>query len=445
MKLETIKRNNKKKIIIGSMVVLSVVACLTLTTSRAKYRSVQNLKLASGTVKINQYDFKIMAMYQSEDGENYTDINVLPFGNYVVNEGKSKCLLSNGDIDRNVIIEYKNNKINFLGLTTKNTKCYVYLDKKETKTIQFANATVVSKLIAPDFTKVATGAETEENNGVFEVDDPMYGIGLKGYYWRGAATTNHVIFANKCWRIIRINGDGTIRLIYNGTIQSGNTCLGNGATTNNVILKGTSFNSHYDNTYVGWTYEAGKQRPSNSVPQTSGTASIMKTAIESWFNGSDFTSAQRLKVAEGKFCNDRRIANEETWVQDGSTTQYYAAYERIFGTTKEPSLDCASGDIYSLKVGLITADEVQFAGASGGTWNQQYYLYNQQNYWTMTPDYWDGDEEFPYVFFVWSTGQLSDMYRMYGDQYVRPVINLRSDVTFNSGSDGTQNNPYIVQ
>ena len=43
--------------------------------------------------------------------------------------------------------------------------------------------------------------------------------------------------------------------------------------------------------------------------------------------------------------------------------------------------------ISSLKVGLITADEVEFAGGKNAD-NKQYYLYNGQNYWTMSPNYW---------------------------------------------------------
>ena len=37
------------------------------------------------------------------------------------------------------------------------------------------------------------------------------------YYYRGNVTNNYVKFADKYWRIVRINGDGTVRVIYDGT------------------------------------------------------------------------------------------------------------------------------------------------------------------------------------------------------------------------------------
>ena len=33
------------------------------------------------------------------------------------------------------------------------------------------------------------------------------------YYFRGAVTNNYVEFANKCWRIVRVGGDGSVKLI----------------------------------------------------------------------------------------------------------------------------------------------------------------------------------------------------------------------------------------
>ena len=73
--------------------------------------------------------------------------------------------------------------------------------------------------------------------------------------------------------------------------------------------------------------------------------------------------------------------------------------------------------------------------------NGSYYLYNGQYYWTISPGGWQGgDAKVLYVSNNGASGgnPVTDAYGL------RPVINLRSDVTF-SGGNGTLDNPYVVQ
>ena len=70
------------------------------------------------------------------------------------------------------------------------------------------------------------------------------------YYYRGAVSGNYVKMADKFWRIIRVNGDGTLRLIYDGT--SGHA---NGEASSNRQVTTRAFNSWWsDNAYVGYMY-----------------------------------------------------------------------------------------------------------------------------------------------------------------------------------------------
>ena len=282
------------------------------------------------------------------------------------------------------------------------------------------------KTTVPDFSQIAT---TDE--GIFRVSDGMYGG--YSYYWRGAATTNYVKFAGFCWRIVRINGDGSLRLIYDGT-----TCHANGTgTTESIAVVNTEYNTGSNQSnYVGWTYEGALQRPSS---MTSGIDSNAKTQLESWYNSNiGNNAAYSAKVADGKYCNDRNVASVYTWAINGSAF-YYAGYARLY-TNYTPTLSCSSNDVYTLKVGLITADEVEFAGGKNEN-NTSYYLYNRQQYWTMSPYYWNNPNA--WVFLVTANGML---------QYnganatigLRPVINLKSDTTFTSGGNGTRTNPYVV-
>ena len=277
----------------------------------------------------------------------------------------------------------------------------------------------------PTFSNVAT---TDE--GVYKVSDSVYGG--TSYYWRGAVTNNYVKFAGKYWRIVRINGDKSIRLIYDGA-----TCHANGTSTaDSIAVASTAYNTSYNQSnYVGWTYTGTSQRT------LSGTASNAKTQLESWYNsniGNNTTYAS--KIADGKYCNDRNVQSGSTWTINGSSFNY-AAYNRI--NTGAPTLACNSGDIYTLKVGLITADEVIYAGGKN-TNNTSYYLYNEQVYWTMSPAnygiYGVG------VLVVNSSGYLNNGYTdsVSSTFGLRPVINLKADTLFAAGGNGTLNNPYVV-
>ncbi len=81
------------------------------------------------------------------------------------------------------------------------------------------------------------------------------------YYFRGAVKNNYVQFANKCWRIVRIVGDGFVKLVLHNDNTSGatNPC----AVANNdkaaafARYSGTTYTSVFndnndDNAYVGF-------------------------------------------------------------------------------------------------------------------------------------------------------------------------------------------------
>ena len=101
-----------------------------------------------------------------------------------------------------------------------------------------AAKTAIKAKGTPDFTKVAT---TDEGLYMAEDDEG------ESYYYRGAVKNNYVSFAGFIWRIIRRNGDGSIRLIYSGKSTS---------DTGDAVTIGTSvFNDKYwDPTYVDYKY-----------------------------------------------------------------------------------------------------------------------------------------------------------------------------------------------
>ena len=281
-----------------------------------------------------------------------------------------------------------------------------------------------------DFSKTScTSGCREATVGIYETTDNLG----TAYYYRGDAENNYVSFAGYYWRIIRINGDGSIRIIYDGT-----SAHENGESNTDRQIGTSAYNSSYNASYyVGYTYTTA-QRPSS---QNSGTASTIKGVLDSWYSTNISGKGLDDKVVSTPgFCNDREMRTGYTWSATPSSTIYYKAYERL-NTNKTPTLECSNtNDIYTTKVGLITADEVSMAGGVYNTNNTSYYLYTGQTYWTMSP-YRANSSGNAGVFLVDSSGYLSgsSVNNAFG---VRPVLNLSADVTLTG--EGTQTDPYVV-
>ena len=93
---------------------------------------------------------------------------------------------------------------------------------------------------SPEFANAATTDETQD--GLYAMEDD-YGT---SYYYRGAVEDNYVKFAEFYWRIIRVNGDGSLRLIYDGTSAHANT----DTSTDRLALTSQAYNaSHNDAKY----------------------------------------------------------------------------------------------------------------------------------------------------------------------------------------------------
>ena len=275
------------------------------------------------------------------------------------------------------------------------------------------------------------------------------------YYFRGAVKNNYVSFAGYYWRIVRINEDGSIRLIYQGTTPD--------ATGSAATIGSSKFNEEWnDNAYVGYMYgTAGSS--SYSATHANTNDSIIKTMIDTWYE-ENLLENYATYLADSGFCGDRSIANEpglwnpptftfDTALGYGTNMTYYGAYNRLYNN-KTPQFACPqSNDLYTTSssnkgnksldypIGLITADEVAYAGGVNDKTNTNYYLYegnmSQASYWTMSP---------AYSFWIWGiNGQVG-----FGDQLalasynVRPVINLKTSIEITSG-DGTTGNVYIIK
>lgn len=289
----------------------------------------------------------------------------------------------------------------------------------------------------PSFNKTSINDGT---NGIYSAEDDLG----TSYYFRGNVTNNYVKFANKYWRIIRINGDGTIRMIYAGTNAHANGY--DDSRANDMNIGFSAFNSSYDdNTYVGYMYGTkGGATYANTHSNT--TNSTIKTKLDSWYDTDIVNTGNEQYIADAIYCNDRSVSSG-TGI--GTTLTNYAAQKR--GNNGQPTLKCANNNDKFTKsttigngkltkmIGLITSDEARYAGGTSSD-NKEYYLYSGKYYWTMTP-YWYASGNAG----VYCVGYRGDLYNRGVSGYdgaVRPVVSLKSDAI--SGGSGTAESPFLV-
>ena len=262
------------------------------------------------------------------------------------------------------------------------------------------------------------------------------------YYFRGAVENNYVYFAGFYWRIIRINEDGSVRLIYQGESID--------ATGSNATIGSSAFSIRNDNAYLGYMYGTPG---SDTYEETHANIndSTIKTILDNWYE--EILLSYTSYLADDGFCGDRNIyEGEGTGLGYGKNETYYQVYNRIM--TYQPQYSCPQeNDLYTTDsstkgnkaleypIGLITADEIVYAGGVRAKNNTNYYLYTGNWYWAMSPIDFNG--LYAYVGDVTSNGGLN-FNSVDGLGGVRPVINLRSDVEIISG-DGTIFNPYVIK
>ena len=240
------------------------------------------------------------------------------------------------------------------------------------------------------------------------------------------------------WKIVRVNGDGSLRLIYNGISTTPN----NSDLAHSYAVGNTPYNFSYnDPKYIGYTYD-------------NGTDSFIKKEVDTWYSKALGNTEYDSKVIGGRFCSDSsgyKPASEYGFSgMDGMNV--FASYDRLamagpgvsFSRPNSPTLKCPAttenyGGSYRLKAGLITADELTLAGESMMVTGNSYLNPGDSGeyYWTMTPADFDGGVA------VWAEFEFG-AYEYVGNNFAaRPVINVTTDNGFTSG-DGTALSPYII-
>jgi len=391
-----------------------------------------------------------------------------------------------------VIGRYYNLDLNQYALSGKSFTGKIYVEnvncstedgssvKKGYETILANNggAESMTTLTSVDFAKITTASD----KGMYKAQDDLG----TSYYFRGAVDNNWLKYGkytkdmyncnngtisatdtgNSCtkiassgddiyWRIIRINGDGSIRMIYSGvTPPTESTKV---IKTTDTSLGNIPFNQNYNSAeYVGYMYTIGEQHGTSK-------SSDIKTYLDNWYANYTDLNKTGTKITDQIYCNDRTASTSDvaysttnyttltSWNSTG-TTYYYGANGRVWNDPVSPDYKCpVASDKFTTTtamgngkltypVGLITADEITFAGLPAGKTNNSFYLYTGAYYWAGSPfEFSDSDS---YVFVLYPVSGLinDDVNRR--DDAARGVVSLSSESKL-LGS-GTYNDVYTV-
>ena len=347
-------------------------------------------------------------------------------------------------------------------------------------TVDAAKAYIEGKTTSttPNFSTVAT-----TNEGMYSAPDDLG----TSYYFRGAVDNNWLKYGkytkdmyncnngtisatdtgNSCtkiassgddiyWRIIRINGDGSIRMIYSGVkAPTESTKV---IKTEDTSLGVTVFNANTDSSeYVGYMYTLGQQHGTSK-------SSDIKTYLDNWYANYTDLNKTGTKITDQIYCNDRTASTSDVaysttnyttltiWNSTG-TEYYYGASGRI-AKDNNPMLTCAvDSDRFTVNkingkgnssltypIGLITIDEVEMAGNNWSERNTSYYLLTM-NDWLGSPNYFRSGVSAAYGFYADNSGFL-DLGPVSADFEVHPVVSLSSKAKLSG--NGTYSNPYTV-
>ena len=252
------------------------------------------------------------------------------------------------------------------------------------------------------------------------------------YYYRGGVEDNYVNFAGMCWKIVRIEGDGSTKLILEDR---------------SVECNSSSYTGNWsDGNTVAFGYDSNNK--ADFLNYSGGLADSLKS----------FQTTLSSKLTTGKSLND--YLKVDDWCYDYNVTstdssgnQYYGAYKRIY-TDKSPSLKCIGTklnkyrDNTNMYVGTLTADEMSFAGATGST-NYTHYLMNSYTkshnlyWWGLSPYYYNAEFGGDFAFRLSNRGSLNRDY-VVSLSYSRPAVSLKSSTIIKTGN-GTKSNPYTVE
>lgn len=413
---------NKYKIALGIIVIMLFITCFIFAGYKIHNKNKKNNtdvivdqdlsinyfggKKIEFNDKVKEIEFSVI---NDGDSENFFDIEIT-----TIKTEKQKITYSLYEnekiiIDNNELMEGTNLISSFLDLKALETKTYKIQFKNNKKANVSLELNVkkaskedsgFSQLILNNNqvnkeskTKIGEQIAVNDEGLILDVDDNG-----NTFYFRGNVKNNYVEFAGKLWRIVRINGNGTIKLILNSGI--GNSVIYNAELTNNRLDK----LKKYSETKV-------------------------MNLLNEWYDNN--LKEYDKYIVQSKYCINTNFEGENL-----------ANYFRI-NISNIPTFNCL-GTKNNSKIGLLTVDEIIYAGATINEPNQYYYLYNtdiQSSWWTLSPA--KDSVEGLYYYEISADGKINSTSTGESSRIIRPVINLKKNVEM--VGNGTEDNPYKLK
>ena len=325
-------------------------------------------------------------------------------------------------VERIDSLAYSENNTNIKRLSTKKTldlksgdnyfKITVTSENKETineykiKISVIESVSIFGKqysVIQKEPTLTTSSNNTNDESGLYKSTDTN--SGEPTYYFRGKVEDNYVSFAGQIWRIVRINEDGTIRIVMQDGIN------------NNANY---AFNSNYKD-YIYMYY-------SNSE---------IKSTLENWYQtniGSKTNLASKV-VNGGYYCEQAKVKYNDSATGGNSIMTTYTSYNPTFNC----STDGNEKGIVNASIGLLTYEEVLYAGGYYKQTNNTYYLYNGSiTSWLMSPS--SGYYSFSWL--ISTAGNIENAIAS-ANRGLRPVLVLNADI--HASGTGTSSDPFVVE
>jgi type II secretory pathway pseudopilin PulG len=254
-----------------------------------------------------------------------------------------------------------------------------------------------------------TNELTKEGNVVSETTEGLHYDATNDYYfYMGSNPKNWLEFDNYLWRIVKINVDGSIKLIYEGP--------------KNKDIKDLT------GTLASKTF-------ADSNTNTFSSTTSLSTYLQNFYT-SNIQATNTSKIQATKWCIGK--------------TSYSTS-----GTAKSTFLsnECSAQTTDNINVGLLNASDYLYAsldttcltsyktsGDNGNSCKNNNYLYKSNyNYWSI-----NGDSTTTNVWIVNHLGSLGAPVAANTNAEVRPAINLIPSVLIAKG-DGTHDNPYTIK
>lgn len=312
----------------------------------AKYNL--NMEMLSGTtlnsgyvaVLVNNKDIRLLSSYDAAttviDGS--TESRTLDTGTLAGNSSKDYSISL--WIDEDVTLEDD--------ILNKVFKSKIVIDAVATETAMekiIASVDTTGKCPTINSDGTVNVTSDEATDGYVCSASDAYGT---SYYYRGNVTNNYVKFADKYWRIIRINGDGTVRVIYDGTSVHTNgesstdrqigTSMFNYYWKKDNVQETTNSYVYYDNAGVGYMY---------------GNRDAIVESTE-YYTSTSFTNTNTYYIAKEytyDATTDRFTLKDPIAVLGSVMTSDYVGYY-TFGSTS-----ATSSNSYVYKIFGVTADD----------------------------------------------------------------------------------------